>query len=123
LLPDAERRSSLSRTKLVRPIHPPFPLLFTALFAAALATAQQSSAQATPAKLEVQVQKPIAKVSPTLFGLMTEEINFSYDGGLYGELVQNRALLDDGSPPFARAQFHVQDVIALEPAVPRFAFQ
>lgn len=29
-----------------------------------------------------------------LFGLMTEEINFSYDGGLYGELIQNRIFKD-----------------------------
>ena len=32
-----------------------------------------------------------AHSSPTLYGLMTEEINFSYDGGLYGELRRNRA--------------------------------
>ena len=25
-----------------------------------------------------------------LYGLMTEEINYSYEGGLYGELVRNR---------------------------------
>jgi len=30
-------------------------------------------------------------VSPTLYGLMTEEINYSYDGGLYAEMVRNRA--------------------------------
>src|SRR6187401_3018904 len=35
------------------------------------------------------------KVSPRFYGLMTEEINHSYDGGLYAELVRNRALLDD----------------------------
>ena len=29
-------------------------------------------------------------VSPTLYGLMTEEINYSYEGGLYGELIRNR---------------------------------
>jgi len=29
-------------------------------------------------------------VSPTLYGLMTEEINYSYDGGLYAEMVRNR---------------------------------
>ncbi len=29
-------------------------------------------------------------VSPTLYGLMTEEINHSYDGGLYAEMVSNR---------------------------------
>ena len=38
------------------------------------------------------MQKPVAKVSPMLYGLMTEEINYSYDGGLYGELVSNRTL-------------------------------
>ena len=32
---------------------------------------------------------PVSPVSPTLYGLMTEEINFSYDGGLYPELLRN----------------------------------
>ena len=40
--------------------------------------------------LVVQVDKPTVKVSPTLYGLMTEEINYSYDGGLYGELIRDR---------------------------------
>jgi len=38
-------------------------------------------------------------VSPKLYGLMTEEINHSYDGGLYAELIQNRAFLDDATTP------------------------
>src|ERR1700710_1870294 len=38
--------------------------------------------------------KPGANVSPMLYGLMTEEINHSYDGGLYGELVRNRIFQD-----------------------------
>ncbi|MGA3161153.1 MAG: alpha-L-arabinofuranosidase C-terminal domain-containing protein [Terracidiphilus sp.] len=42
--------------------------------------------------LDVQVDHATAKVSPTLYGLMTEEINFSYDGGLYPELVRDRAI-------------------------------
>jgi alpha-N-arabinofuranosidase len=42
--------------------------------------------------LAIQVDHPTAKVSPMLYGLMTEEINFSYDGGLYGELVRDRAI-------------------------------
>ncbi len=42
--------------------------------------------------LTVQVNHPTAEVSPTLYGLMTEEINHSYDGGLYAELVQDRAI-------------------------------
>ena len=39
------------------------------------------------------------KVSPLLYGLMTEEINHAYDGGLYAELIRNRAFLDDAASP------------------------
>ena len=42
--------------------------------------------------LAIQVDRPTARVSPMLYGLMTEEINFSYDGGLYPELVRDRAI-------------------------------
>ena len=38
-------------------------------------------------------------VSPNLYGLMTEEINHSYDGGLYGELIRNRIFKDSKSKP------------------------
>jgi alpha-N-arabinofuranosidase len=51
-----------------------------------------SSMQAQAPSLTVQVDRPTAKVSPMLYGLMTEEINFSYDGGLYAELVRDRAM-------------------------------
>ena len=44
------------------------------------------------ASLSIQVDHPTAKVSPMLYGLMTEEINYSYDGGLYGELVRDRTV-------------------------------
>jgi alpha-L-arabinofuranosidase len=56
-----------------------------------LSTAARAQSAPT-ATLEIQVDKPIAKVSPTLYGLMTEEINYSYDGGLYAELVNSRAI-------------------------------
>ena len=49
--------------------------------------------------LTIQADKVVKHVSPTLYGLMTEEINHSYDGGLYGELIQNRAFLDDVQMP------------------------
>lgn len=58
-----------------------------------LAPAFSQSASAT---LHIDLGKPTAKVSPTLYGLMTEEINFSYDGGLYAELVSNRVFRDQG---------------------------
>jgi len=40
--------------------------------------------------LQVKADQVTAKVSPMLYGLMTEEINYSYDGGLYAELIRNR---------------------------------
>jgi alpha-N-arabinofuranosidase len=43
----------------------------------------------------IDASAPSGKVSPLFYGLMTEEINHSYDGGLYAELVQNRSFLDD----------------------------
>ncbi|BCM93670.1 extracellular exo-alpha-L-arabinofuranosidase [Abditibacteriota bacterium] len=45
--------------------------------------------------MTVNVNKPGAAISPALYGLMTEEINHAYDGGLYGELVQNRSFRDN----------------------------
>lgn len=49
-----------------------------------------SSFSASPGKIVVQVDQPGAKIDPLFYGLMTEEINYSYEGGLYGELIQNR---------------------------------
>ena len=54
---------------------------------------------AEPGRLTVRVDQPGAAISPTLYGLMTEEINHSYDGGLYAELIQNRAFKDDPQAP------------------------
>src|SRR5262245_1845527 len=48
-----------------------------------------------PATLTVEVNHAKASVSSTLYGLMTEEINYSYDGGLYAELVRNRTFRSD----------------------------
>jgi alpha-N-arabinofuranosidase len=45
--------------------------------------------------MSLDFTKPGVAVSSKLYGLMTEEINYSYDGGLYGELIRNRAFLDD----------------------------
>ena len=45
----------------------------------------------------IDTVSPPGKVSPLFYGLMTEEINHAYDGGLYAELVRNRAFLDDAA--------------------------
>lgn len=49
--------------------------------------------------LRIDLSQPGIPVSPTLYGLMTEEINYSYDGGLYAELVRNRVFKDDEQTP------------------------
>src|ERR1017187_6240859 len=65
---------------------------------AALALASTLAlAQAPPATLTIHADQPVSAVSPTLYGLMTEEINYSYDGGLYAEMVRNRAFHSDWS--------------------------
>jgi alpha-N-arabinofuranosidase len=46
--------------------------------------------------LEIKADQSVGNVSPTLYGLMTEEINYSYEGGLYAELIANRTF--DSAP-------------------------
>jgi alpha-L-arabinofuranosidase len=58
-----------------------------------------SSCLAADVTFTVDGAHPAGKVSPRLYGLMTEEINHSYDGGLYAELIQNRAFLDNTNSP------------------------
>jgi alpha-L-arabinofuranosidase len=51
-----------------------------------------------PATLQIDAAHPGAQVNPKFYGMMTEEINHSYDRGLYGELIQNRDLNNPGPP-------------------------
>ncbi|MES2392928.1 MAG: alpha-L-arabinofuranosidase C-terminal domain-containing protein [Acidobacteriota bacterium] len=47
---------------------------------------------ATPAaQLTIHTDRPLHAVSPILYGMMTEEINHAFDGGLYPELINNRS--------------------------------
>jgi alpha-L-arabinofuranosidase len=41
--------------------------------------------------IKVQVNRPGGKISPTMFGIFFEDINFAADGGLYPERVKNRS--------------------------------
>src|SRR6476661_5735443 len=68
-------------------------IIVAALLAFTLPQAQQ------PVTLTVRVDQPGAKIDPIFYGLMTEEINFSYDGGLYAELIRNRTFRDDPKNP------------------------
>ena len=66
---------------------------------------------------QIHADQVTAKVSPTLYGLMTEEINYSYEGGLYGELLRNRTF--KANPTNAVYWSAVgQGTIALDPKTP-----
>lgn len=68
-------------------------LTAAAMLAVSVAGVAQSPASGSAA-LTVEYNQPLHAVSPTLYGLMTEEINHSYDGGLYAELVRDRTFFD-----------------------------
>ncbi len=99
-------------------------LAITAIAASTLAAFGQS----TPATLTIHPDQPVSAVSPTLYGLMTEEINYSYDGGLYAEMVRNRTfrgdwsgilywyLVEDGN---AKAKMEVDDSTGPSTALPK----
>jgi len=62
-----------------------------------------SGSAATPV-LQIDAAKVAGTVSPDFFGLMTEEINFSYEGGIYGELIRNRSFKADAIVPSVKPE-------------------
>jgi alpha-N-arabinofuranosidase len=104
-------------------------LLAALLMGILFATSQQlhARAQSKPAQLSIDTAKIVTPVSPMLYGMMTEEINHAFDGGLYAELLQNRTfrrswmgvdhwdLVRDGS---AVAEMHVDDTTGPSAALP-----
>jgi alpha-N-arabinofuranosidase len=98
-----------------------------ALTAAASAPAESpaiSTPPAGPIVLQIDAGKVTGQVSPMLYGLMTEEINFSYEGGLYGELIRNRSFKADAIVPRVSPTNYVPGKylpVSFEPNVkPRF---
>jgi alpha-L-arabinofuranosidase len=70
------------------------------LGAAALTGAKETAARADPAPLTLTVDtaSPGHAVSPQLYGAFFEEINYAGVGGLYAELIRNRAFMDPATP-------------------------
>ena len=60
--------------------------LFLLLIAGPLLLAQTGA----PVKLQIRADQVTARMPPTFHGLMTEEINYAFEGGLYAELIRNR---------------------------------
>jgi alpha-N-arabinofuranosidase len=79
-----------------------FKALAVLLFAGSsmVASAQNSNdAAAGVPVIQIDAGKVEGKVSPSLYGLMTEEINYSYEGGIYAELVRNRSFKASAQGP------------------------
>src|SRR3989449_6457144 len=72
-----------------------FSLIFSSRFVALVCVMclalQVQLAVAQSNTITVQVDKPGGDISPTMFGVFFEDINFGADGGLYPERVKNRS--------------------------------
>ncbi len=77
-------------------LQPPHMKKLMTVFTCAVTAASCLAANTT---FTIDASRSAGSVSPKLYGLMTEEINHSYDGGLYAELVQNRVFLDSTNQP------------------------
>jgi alpha-L-arabinofuranosidase len=76
-----------------------------ALASMTLAPMALASMTLAPApSLVVDLERPTVEVSPHLYGIFFEEINWAGDGGLYAELVRNRSFEDSGTPEHWRAE-------------------
>lgn len=71
-------------------------MLGLVLIAASAAAGMAAMAADVRATLDVDAGKPGGAIPASFFGLMTEEINHAYDGGLFAELIQNRTFQDPG---------------------------
>ena len=73
------------------------------------------SQTATP-RITIDVSAPGATIPASLYGVFFEEINHSGDGGLYGELIQNRGFEDKNLPGGTR----LDSGFAIAPAKPNY---
>lgn len=86
------------------------PLTFSALVLTVLSAGAETT-------LDIQVDKPGAKLNPAMWGIFFEDINFGADGGLYAELVKNRGFefpeplmgWTKISPSLAKGELSVRD--------------
>jgi len=72
-------------------------IISVVLISGALFGTSASAQQLT--KLTLRLDQQGVPASPMLYGLMTEEINYAYDGGIYAELIRNRSFKDNYKNP------------------------
>ncbi|KRF42176.1 LamG-like jellyroll fold domain-containing protein [Paenibacillus sp. Soil787] len=81
---------------------------------------------ADSAAITIHADQTGVHISPTLYGLMFEDINHSGDGGLYAELIRNRSFLDSATSPVNWSLVSggsSNGSIALDPSMPLNAAQ
>jgi alpha-N-arabinofuranosidase len=88
----------------------------------AVTTGLQAQTNTITPTLQIRADQVVARVSPELYGLMTEEINYSYEGGLYGELIRNRSFKANtnsvtGWSPIGSGQIALDPVTGLNEAL------
>lgn len=102
---------------MISPLYRALLAALTGALALLASTPVPAARAAEAARLTVRVDRPGAKIDPLFYGLMTEEINYSYDGGLYAEQIQNRIFRDPPDTRYRRRRGGQADpVAALEPA-------
>jgi alpha-L-arabinofuranosidase len=82
------------------------------VYAITWAVLTSAASLAAPAKLEINLGASGPAIPANFYGLMTEEINYSYDGGLFAELIRNRTFQD---PPAGQAGHGSKVVIGVIP--------
>ena len=85
----------------MRELLSPKLITFSFIFAGAAACFAQVDTP-TPV-IQIDAGKVVAQMPPTFYGLMTEEINYSYEGGLYGQLIRNGTFKGDAVQQNLRA--------------------
>lgn len=68
------------------------------LVAGALAVVSVDAQVIPKAKIEVDVARELAEISPDMYGVFFEDINRSADGGIYAELIFNRGFEEKNLP-------------------------
>ena len=78
-----------------------------------------ATTMASPVQINVDCKSPTVSLSPHLYGLFFEDINYGADGGIYAELVQNRSFeyfAVNGNDPLGKAMHPLYAWEAIEGA-------
>jgi alpha-N-arabinofuranosidase len=75
-----------------------------------------SSAFAANGTITIDATKPGARIPSSLYGIFFEEISHAGEGGLYGELIQNRGFEDANLPPACK----LENGFLIPPRTPHF---